>query len=147
MAEALLIGGTLVEAAGTISGARSEAKQLKSQAAQLEANAGLERASSQREAIEQRRQSRLAQSRALALAAASGGGASDPTVTNIIADLEGEGEYRALSSLYEGNERAIGLENDAKARRKEAKNVKKASYFKAASSILKGGSSFAERYG
>lgn len=142
----LAVAGSALSAGGTILGAKSEAKQLRSEADQLEIQAGTERASSQRRAMEERRQARLVSSRALAVAAASGG-ASDPTVVNMMADIEGEGEYRALSALYEGNEEAIGLENQARARRKEAKNVKKASYLKAGSTILQAGSSLASRYG
>lgn len=143
----LAIAGSLVSAGGTILGAKSEAKGLRREAAQLEANAGQERASSQRAALEERRQGRLASSRALALAAASGGGADDPTVVNAIADIEGEGEYRALTALYEGNVAGDDLERQAKARRREAKSVKKQSYFKAAGTILGAGATLADRYG
>lgn len=141
MAQALAGAGALVSAGGTILGARSEAKQLKSEARQLEAKAGTERAISQRQAMEERRQARLAASRGLAVAAASGGGADDPTVVNTLANIAGEGEYRALTALYNGEETARGDEAQAKARRKEAKNVKRASYFKAANTILSAGSS------
>jgi hypothetical protein len=87
---ALAVGATALQAGGTIIGANAEAKSLRSEAAQLDAMAGQDRASSQREAVEQRRQARLLQSRALAVGAATGG-AMDPTVVNTIADLEGEG--------------------------------------------------------
>lgn len=151
MAQAILpamaIAGAALSAGGTIVGANNEAKELRSEANQLDANAGQERAVSQRRAIEEKRQSRLAASRALAVAAASGGGASDPTVVNAIANLEGEGEYRALSSLYEGNVAGDDLERQAAARRREAKNTKKASLFKAGSTILGAGSSMFDRYG
>ena len=89
----------------------------------------------------------MASSRALAIAAASGAGADDPTVVNAIADIEGEGEYRALTALYEGNVAGDDLERQAKARRREAKSVKKQSYFKAAGTILGAGASLADRYG
>jgi hypothetical protein len=52
------------------------------------------------------RATRLAESRALALAAASGGGASSPTVLNIIANLAKEGSYNAARALYAGEEQA-----------------------------------------
>lgn len=83
------------------------------QASQLRERANNVRASSQRQAIDQRKQAGLAISRAQALAAGSGGGASDPTVTNILGNLAGEGEYNALSSLYEGETEARGLEDQA----------------------------------
>lgn len=138
---ALTAAAGVTKAAGTIIGAKGESKALKSEAKQLEAKAGRTRASSQREAIEQRRQADLLNSRTLALAAASGAGVDDPTVLNIMADIAGEGAYRFMTSLYEGEEEARGLEIAADARRKEAKNVKKAAKFSALGTIIGAGSS------
>ena len=87
------------------------------EAAQLEQQAGQSIAVSQRQALDVRRQARLVQSRALALAAASGGGASDPTVVRIMADIAGEGAYRAQVALYGGLEEARRLRMGAKAKR------------------------------
>jgi hypothetical protein len=143
---ALAVGATALQAGGTIIGANAEAKSLRSEAAQLDAMAGQDRASSQREAVEQRRQARLLQSRALAVGAATGG-AMDPTVVNTIADLEGEGAYRALTALYEGEESAQSKEAEAKARRKEAKNVKRAGLINAGAQVLSSASSLAGKYG
>lgn len=144
---ALLAAGTAISAGGSIIGANSEAKELRSQADQLDANAGLERASSQRAAIDERRQARLVASRGLALAAASGGGADDPSVVNALAGIEGEGEYRALTALYNGDQSAAGMEADAAAKRRGAKSVKTAGLIKAAGSILSTGASVYDRYG
>lgn len=144
---AMMVAGAAVSAGGTILGAKSEAKELRREAAQLEANAGQERAASQRTAIEERRQGRLAASRALAIAAASGGGADDPTVVNAIADLEGDGEYRALTALYEGNVAGDDLERQAQARRREAKGVKRAGLIKGIGTILGAGATLYDRYG
>ena len=150
MAQAIPIGlavaGSLLGAGGTIIGANQEAKELRLQADQLDAQAGAERASAQRRAIEERRQARLASSRATALAAASGGGVDDPSVINTLADIEGEGTYRALTALYEGNDAAAGLEADASARRRGAKSVKRAGLIKAGSTILSSGASLYSRY-
>lgn len=146
MAQALVAVGAVASGASTILGARSEAKQLKSEAAQLEYNAGQQRAASQRQAIDERRDADIAGSRALALAAASGGGADDPTVVNNIARISGEGEYRALTALYNGEVDARQMERDAVMRRKEAKNVKTASYLKAAGTILSAGSTLSDRF-
>lgn len=142
----LAVAGSALAAGGTILGANAEAKQLKGEAIQLEAQAGSTRATSQRQAMDERRQARLASSRALALSAASGG-ASDPTVVNILANLEGEGEYRALTALYNGEEEARGLEFEATNRRKESKNTKRAGYIGAASTMLKAGAGMYEKYG
>ncbi len=79
----------------------------------LDQQAGQERAVAQREAIETRRQSRLLQSDGLATAAASGAGALDPGVVDLLGDIEAEGEYRALIALQQGEEKALGLESAA----------------------------------
>ena len=151
MAQAIPIGlavaGTALSAGGTILGANAEARELRKEAAQLDIRAGLERASSHRQAIDERRQARLAASRGLAVAAASGGGADDPTVVNELAKIEGEGEFRALSALYSGEESARGTESEADAKRRAAKSTKKAGLIGAAGSVLSAGSSLYGRYG
>lgn len=115
-----LVGGTLLQAAGSIAAGRAEqqaanarAQALEHQAAQARQAAGQERAASQRDAIEERRRARLIKSRALAVAAGSGGGAGDPTIENILGDIGEEGEFRALNELFIGEERARDLETQA----------------------------------
>src|SRR3990167_1798671 len=100
--DAVKIGGTILSAGSSIGGgyaqqraAQQRAQMAEYQAAQLRQAAGQERASSQRSAIEERRRASLIASRALALAGAGGGGVSDPGVANLLADIEGEGAYRA----------------------------------------------------
>jgi hypothetical protein len=75
-------------------------------ALELERQAGIAIALSQRTALEEQRLADVAASRALAVAAASGAGVSDPTIMNILARTKGEGTYRASVALYEGEERA-----------------------------------------
>jgi hypothetical protein len=91
------------------------------EAQQLERNAITEIATAQRAAGEERRRAGIAESRALALAAASGGGASDPTVVRIMSELSGEGAYRSAVALYEGEERARQMLLGAEARRIEGR--------------------------
>ncbi len=76
----------------------------------LDQNAGQTRATSQQQAYFDRRSGRFAASRALAQAAASGGGAADPSVIKIISDLKGESEYQALADMASGESRARSLE-------------------------------------
>jgi len=100
-------------AANTIAGqkmaaAKFEADQENQQAVQTVA-------ASQRTAFLVDRQTQLVQSRALAVAAASGGGASDPTIMNIIANIGGEGSYKKAVALYEGEETARQLRLKAQA--------------------------------
>lgn len=96
--------------------AAARRKQAEFQAAQLEQNAGQEIAASQRDKLEQDRQTRLVASRALVLAAANGG-ASDPGVVRIIAGINGEGAYRAGVALYQGEEKARQMRMNASALR------------------------------
>lgn len=168
MAEALAIAAAAVSTVGTLAGAGSQAAAAESegkaqkamaeyQARQLRYKAGQERASSQKQAINERRRARLAGSRARAVAAASGGGASDPTVMDILATLRGEGEYNAQSALYEGEESARGLEAQASAAEASgdyasaaaayrAKATRRAGYMSAAGNLLSSGASFYSKY-
>lgn len=143
---AMVAGSTILSAVGSAQQGRAQQRAANYQAAQYEQQAGQERASAQRAAIEEHRKATLAQSRALAVSAASGAGASDPTVMNIMGDLGSEGEYRALSALYEGEERARGLQMGAQAKRYEGATAKQAGNMRAASTILSGGMSLYDKY-
>lgn len=88
------------------------------EAAQLDVNAGQAIAAAQREAMEQERQARVYASRALAVGAATGS-ATDPTVMNVIADIEGVGALRKATALYQGEEKARQLRMGADVRRLE----------------------------
>jgi hypothetical protein len=67
-------------------------------------------------------------STALAHAAASGGGASDPTVVNLIARNAGESAYRQAVALYGGDEAARTMQLQADAREYEGKQAQVNSY-------------------
>lgn len=107
-------------------------------AAQLEQQAGQSRASAQRAAIEKRRQAALTGSRLQALA-----GADAPELAIGIA---GEGEYRALSTLYEGEDRAVGLEQAAEAERYSGRQKQSAARMGAMAGVLSQGSTFYDKY-
>lgn len=121
-AVAVGIAGLALQAKGMIDARRDAAdiaakKRAAAQfeAAQLEQQAGQEEAASQRTVFEEGRTSKLVQSRALALAAASGGSASDPTVVKIISGIASEGAYRQNLAIYQGEEKARQLRLAAKA--------------------------------
>lgn len=88
--------------------------------AQLEQNAGQAIAVSQAQAKEQLRQTRLLQSRAIAVTAAGGGGVSDDTIMRLISRNAGEGAYRAAAALYGGEEKARQLRMAASTKLYEA---------------------------
>lgn len=93
--------------------------QAKYDAARMEEQGRAEQATAQRAAIEERRRKLLTQSRAQAVAGASGAGALDPTVLDIASDIEGEGEYNALAALYQGDSASNYLKSGAALRKYE----------------------------
>ena len=120
--------------------------------------AGQEIAASQLRAEEASRQSRLKQSRVLALAAASGGGAMDMDVMNAIAGFEEEGDLAARTELYQGSEKARTLrmkgeagiwQGESQARATQYEGLSKASALKyrAVGTLMGGASSLASKYG
>lgn len=138
------VATTVFQVGSSLMGGNSANSAAQSEAAQLEYQAGQHRAASQRQAEEQRRQARLANSR---LQAVAGGGGGDVSVVNLAADLAGEGELRALTSIYEGEDRAIGMELQADSRRKAGKAAKTAGYLNAVSSVFSGSKGMFEKYG
>lgn len=143
-----LAAATAVSSAVQQRSAGKEAEyNAKNLASQQEAAGKAAQAESQREAIEEHRKVEYATSRATALAAASGGKVSDPTIQNIIGDLRDEGEYRALSALYSGDTDAELANAQASATRREGKSRRRAANLSSATTILGGASDFAGKYG
>jgi len=152
---------SIVSAAGK-SDAGSNAEQVGLQqqaarqyeAAQLRVNAGQSIAASQRAAEEQRRQGMLVQSRAIALAAAGGGGVTDPGIITVLSRNAGEIAYRSAVALYEGEDKARSLNAEAAAREysgemaaEAGRDRKKASMTSAFGDLIKGGSSLFQSFG
>jgi hypothetical protein len=136
MAQFALIAIAALGAGSQIMGAQSQAEAQKKQAQQTEAQGVVDYASSTRDAAEEYRKSRILQSRALAVAASSGGGTLDPNVVNIISGIAGQGDYNARSQLYAGETRKQGLQYVAEADRKSAQATQTGGYLNAASTAL-----------
>lgn len=118
-------GGT--QLAGSAIGAVShltfglQAQQAgKFQSAQLRQNADATVAAGQRTAFDIDRATQLIESKALATAAASGG-ASDPTVINVMARIAAQGAYQKASALYTSEDKARLLNTEASAKDYEGK--------------------------
>lgn len=99
---------------------------------------------SQLRALDEVKRGKLLASRAQAVAAASGAGASDPTVVDIIAGIAGEGAYRSELALYEGKEAARGFGARADAARYQGRSAVAAGYVNAATGFAK---TFFDKYG
>ena len=127
LGDAALVASTLIGTLGAIQQGRAQkaagraaerssqyqATLRDMQARAREQQAGQERAAAQRAYAEEQRRGRIVSSRARNIAAASGGSVFDPTVLDILGKIESEADYRAGAALYEGEERARGLEYGA----------------------------------
>jgi hypothetical protein len=114
------LGGTFLQImaqreAGRIARIRGEQARVSAEfdAFEAERRGGAAIAISERQALEEERQGRLLASRALAVAAASGAGVSDPTMVRVIANAHGEAAYRASVALYEGEAKDRQLRTEA----------------------------------
>lgn len=103
--------------------AQIQLDQANYEAARLREQGGQETAKSQREAEILRRQKKLAQSTAIARGAANSGDTLDPTSLDIYSGLEGEGEYNALSALYEGKSAGAFYNTSANLKEYEGKTT------------------------
>ena len=127
---------------------QQEAKKGAEEDAKFEAVQQMEaarrsRAIGQRQAIEERRQARLVSS---ALQARAMGGGLGPTVVRLSQDIAGEGEYRALAALYEGDSGALGLESQASAGLRSANAYARARNISSVGTLLSGVSDMYTRY-
>lgn len=143
----LSIIGTLLSAYGQGQTGASRYASAQSQAAQLSQNAGQTLAGAQHDAQDIQRKTDYLTSRALAIAASSGGGASDPTVLNLIAQVSGEGAYRKALALYQGDESARRMNMQAGLTERVAGEESRANNIAVTSTILKGGASLYDKYG
>ncbi len=96
-------------------------------------------AATTREIAEEDRDKEYMHSRALAIAAASGGGVDNPGVVKVLADLNAEGEYRIMSKLWSGQNEAEGLVFRAEAAEREADAALLAGAFNTVSSAMSAG--------
>lgn len=138
---------TVIGVGAQIQQGKSQQEQLLQQAADREEDAKAAQADAQRESLIERRKAKNLMSRARAVSAASGAGASDPTVTNILADIDTQGEVNALNALYAGDAMARGLRSGARASRNEAAVTRRAASLRAASTALGGATSWYQKYG
>jgi hypothetical protein len=141
--------GALVSGIGTIAAGAAANNSAKFEAQQMDMRAKEETAAAQRDAIAKRREGAIINSRAQALAAASGAGAGNdaPTIVKLMSDTSGEAEYNAGSAMYGGLSRAAGLRDSAKGRRAEGKASLLGSVFGGFGTMAKGASTFANAKG
>lgn len=82
----------------------------------------------QRAAIAERRRARYIRSRALAVAGASGGGVSDPSIQNELARIDTEGDVNFMHALFTGDYSAARLRREAQNMRREGRAYRANAY-------------------
>lgn len=148
------LAGTAIKTYGSVKGGYDQRNALNASAAQLDQEAGQSVAAGIQGAIQDRRRATYVASNARAQTAAGGFTTTGTTDIATVGQIRGEGEYRALTSLYQGYDRASELQARASGMRTEGSNAIKAGWISGASTVLSGastvlsgGSSFYDKYG
>lgn len=153
--------GQIAAAAGKIASGFSSASQSSAQASALNYRAAQEReqaiqadATAQAQAKIDYNDTKKAIGSARAIAAASGGSATDVNVINDLGKIQARGNFKAASALYAGQERADGLNDQASLDNWMATQAKKAGTIQettgilgGAGSLMKGVSTLYSKYG
>lgn len=139
------VGGTLLQAKAGLDNADYQAAVARSEAAALKQKANEDAAAAERAQITQGKKTELVQSRLRALAADSGTDATSPDILTADGRIAQQGQYNALSSLYEGQARARSDNFQADIDLFKANRIETAAPLTAAGTILSGIGSFADR--
>lgn len=137
------VGGTLLSAKSGLDNAAYQSELAKSEAQALKQKANDDAASAERAQELQMRRSDLALSRARAVGAASGTDATSPDIINTEGQIAQQGNYNALTALYEGQNRARADNYQARIDLFNADRISQAAPLNAAGTILSGVSTFA----
>ncbi len=132
----LAAAGAAVTTVSAIQQGQAQQQQAQAEARALVNKSNADASAAQRQAQDYRRQAQYAISRGQALAAASGAGATDPTVVNVLGQIAGEGDYRALTSLYTGETQSQNDLSGAQAARNEGSAAGKAGFLRGISTLL-----------
>ena len=142
----LQIAGTVLNAGGSFAQSNnysnygdSAVALGKFKADQLRERAGQVIGASQRQAADVDLQAKYTASRAIALAAAGGGGVSDPTIQHLMANNAQEAAYRKSLALYQGNDQARVLNLQATSAEYEGQLAKQKAQSEASAMSAKGG--------
>lgn len=141
------LAGTAISVIGKVSSGYAQKGALDSSATQLQQEAGQSVASGIQGAIQDRRRATYVASNARAATAAAGLATTGTSAIANVGAIRGEGEYRALTSLYQGEDRASELNYRASGMRTAGSNAVTSGWISGMSSVLSGGSSFYDKYG
>jgi hypothetical protein len=144
----LMAASSVVSAGSSILGSIYESSASKASQKHYRHQANTERAVAQRRAIGLARDGELAESRAVARLAASGGGGSETTGgANLLSGLNRDRHNKAGMALWEGESRAQDLLYQAKLEKAQERQRKRMQALSGIEGVLNAGSSFASKYG
>lgn len=146
MGTRLNVGGQFLGAFSHIQHGFESRRLAGIEADQLRDNAGQAVAASQVASEDVAQRTKQLTARALAVAAASGGGASDPSVVKAISSIAGEGAYRKALTLYQGQEASRSMQNQADATEYRGKSQQTASFLNAVGGTVGAGTSLIKGY-
>lgn len=139
--------GLAIQAYGKVAGGYAQKGALDASATELSQEAGQSVASGIQGAIQDRRRATYVASSARARTAAGGLATTGTSAIANVGQIKGEGEYRALTSEYQGEDRANELNFRSDQMRTEGSNAVTSGWLSGMSSVLSGGSSFYSKYG
>lgn len=147
MGTTALLAGTALGAYGKVKGGYDQRSALNASASELQQEGGQSVASGIQGAIQDRRRATYVASNARAETAAGGLATTGTSAIANVGQIRGEGEYRALTSMYQGYDRANELNFRAGSMRAEGSNAVKSGWLSGMSTVLSGGTSFYDKYG
>lgn len=147
MGATALLAGTAIVAGGKIAGGYAQKNALDSAAGELSQEAGQSVAAGIQGAIQDRRRATYVASSARARTAAGGMTTTGTSAIANVGEIRGQGEYNALTALYQGADRASELNFKAAGMRQSGSNAVTAGWISGISSVLSGGTSFYDKYG
>jgi hypothetical protein len=147
MGATALLAGTAISGYSKVYGGMKQKQADDYSASLLSQEAGQSVASGIQGAIQDRRRAAYVASSARAKIAGSGLTTTGTSAISTVGQIRGEGEYRALTSLYQGSDRALELNVRGAGLQDEGDAAQKAGWISGISSVLTGGTSFYDKYG
>lgn len=141
------LAGTGISLLGKVAGGYAQRNSLDKAGSALDQEAGQSVAAGIQGAIQDRRRATYVASNARADTAAGGLATTGTSAIANVGQIRGEGEYRALVSMYQGQDRANELNYRAGQMRVEGSNAIKTGWLSGMSNVLSGGTSFYDKYG
>ena len=136
-----------INAMGTIAGGQMANQAAQYKATQDTINASQAMAAGQRQALDKTLQTRMALSSLRARGAASGVDLTSPSAVGLAGGIGARGKYQSLMDMWQGQNQATGLLNQAAAERYSGQAAQTGASYSALGTIASMGGSMARIYG